>query len=287
MSTKSWNILRGVCNRPIGEMSLHELLVVHAPSFAIMSRLQSVPSEAARELPTPGRFPLHLAIEEGLDDAVVLGLLALFPEAASAIDPEDHSTALHLAASHLSSARVIKALIAANSAAASMTDEDGALPIHLAAEASMPIDAVLPIHHAFPAGAAVADAHGSLPLHVAVKHGAPQAVVATLLLAHRDGTKCVDANGNRPVDYALMPQSASLPGVRAALVAATVELSAREALPTPSVESPRSPGSRWRRLLGSRRSSSTMRATWCCGSSLFDTPTGVAMSPAPAVAVCS
>jgi len=212
----------------MGSLPLQTLIVLHANPRVILSRLQSVPSEATLRLGCLEQStPLHLAIEEGIDDTVVFAIMSL-DKAAVALQNDDGQLPLHLAASHGASEQVVAALLEAYPEAIRQADEDDRLPLHYAAEYGTDIATFLALFRAYPQAAAALDSANQLPLHLAVQHGAEhgvahaaetEAAVATLLLAHPAGASARDSNGRTALELARMAEC-PLRSVVAALVVA-------------------------------------------------------------------
>jgi ankyrin repeat protein len=182
-------------------------LVLKKDWDGVASRVHLFPNEASTWIVTKGfngnlRFlPIHKACVLGPPPAIVMALIAAFPEGVARAD-QDGWLPLHCACFYSAPDATIDAIIRADPRAAQRKDDDGRLPLHYACLKGASVDTVSQLLSAHVKGALAKDNDGRMPLHHACSKAAPDGVIEALVRLGSKAAQGKDVNGRLPLHLA-------------------------------------------------------------------------------------
>ena len=186
-----------------GNLLLHRA-VVKKVSVEVIEAVLACNKDAVKEPDGggAGMLPLHLAIQNKAHDAVVLHLLAQYPEGCRVHESHEERLPLHFACEKEASDAVVSALLTAHFEASRMATTKGYLPLHIAAERDTTAFVLNALLMAAPDSPKAAATNGCLPLHRAVKYQAQLGLVRALLDAYPAAASTKDVRGCLPLHWA-------------------------------------------------------------------------------------
>ena len=185
-----------------GYTPLYKALESNAPEAVVIALLAAWP-DAAKAKRRRGCNPLCLALEHNAPEAVAMALLAAWPDGVKERGNGGH-TPLQLALRYKSTEAVAMALFEAWPGAVKVTDTDGYTPLIYALENKATEAVAMALFEAWPDAAKVKNIYdGNTPLHFALKCNAPETVAMALFEAWPDAVKEKTKRGYTPLHLAV------------------------------------------------------------------------------------